>query len=444
MCYNSPVKIGSRAPVYGLALVICLLVGACGGSEPAPAATPGSGGPPPAPGIPAPAGSPAAPLSPTPGALVSPTVPPLPTGDPDVLALLPAGSQPLAVTQADLDNDRRAEWIVLAGKAGEPAFETVVPLIIAARPGGYQVVWRGQVDFSVLRSGTLQVLELTGDPYPEILYRNTTPLGGSYAFVYAGGDAVERYRPAPPQGGVCAGLAFFCGWALDLGPPDAGGRRPLISLIDRAGARQFYRWTGSAFAVAETVGGTPWPAGRSTPAPAPRPDPATVDVGAGEAISVIARLETDLDGDGGPEIAIAYQPVGEERLHLAIYSFGGPPGFPESYRQVWSLGPLAGTESQVLRTRELTGDGLPELVSGQGGGETGGGTLYVVGHTAAGYSLLRPQGGPFAGRDSFGAGDYEVQLQSGGKPPLLIAHSGPGAAQAARYLWQNGAFQYQP
>jgi hypothetical protein len=372
-------------------------------------------------------------------------VPPLPSGDPDVLALLPTGSQPLAGIKADLDADSRMEWVVLAGKTGSPAFETIVPLIIAARPGGFQVVWRGQVDFSVPRSGTLRLEELTGDQHPEIIYQNTTTLGGEYAFVYAGAAPVEQYKLVPPQGGACAGLGFFCGWTLEVGPPDATQRRPLIALIDRAGTREYYRWTGSAFAAAETVRGTPWPGGRPTPAPAERPDAAAFDVGQDEGMTtVVDRLNTDLDGDGAPEIAVTYKALGDERLYLAILAFGGPPGFPETFHRVWSSGPLAGTENQVFKVRDLTGDGHPELLSGQGGGDTGGGTLYVVGRTAAGYELLRPQGGPLAGRDSFGAGDYEIRPQTGNKPPFIWAYSGADGSQIDHYLWQNGAFQYQP
>ena len=367
------------------------------------------------------------------------------TGEPDILALLPPGTQPLDVVKADLDGDGAVEWVVLAGKTGEPVFESVLPLVIAARPGGFQIVWRGQVDFSVAASGSLQVLDLTGDGRAEILYQNTTKTGGVYAYVYVGSTQVEQHPPLGPQGGACAGLAYFCGWALDVGPPDSAGRRPLISLIDRAGTRQAYRWNGSAFAAAETLTGTPWPTVLPTPPRPTPPDPSTFDPAQGEGVTtVIARLDADLDGDRVPEIAVAYKPLGEDRLYLGIFAFGAPPGSPEAYRLVWSAGPLAGTQSQVFRTRDLTGDGHPELLSGQTGAMAAGGTLYVVGHSAAGYAILRPQGGPLAGFESFGTGDYEIRDQGGGQPPLILAYSGPDAGHVDTYQWKDGAFQYKP
>jgi hypothetical protein len=437
VCYNKAVKLAIQAVLLG----ILLLLVACQGPAPAPVATATS--------VSLPAASPAAP-SDTPGTTISVPVPPtadpetLPSGQPDILALLPAGNQPLAVVPSDLDGDGHMEWVVLAGKTGQPAFETVLPLVIAARPGGFQIVWRGQVDFSVAASGNLQVLDLTGDGHPEILYQNATPAGGVYAFVYSGSAQVDQHPSLRPQGGACAGLDYFCGWTLEIGAPAGSQPRPLISLINRTGARQYYRWSGTALAAAETVTGTPWPADRPTPPVTRPPDPANVDVAQGEGtLTVIARLTADLDGDGVPEIAITYQLAGQDRLRLAIFAFGAPPGQPDGYHMVWSAGPLAGTDNQVFKVRDLTGDGRPELLSGQGGGDTGGGTLYVVGRVGDGYGLLRPEGGPLAGRDSFGAGDYEVQVQTGNKPPLILAHSGPGASQIDRYGWQDGALRYQ-
>jgi hypothetical protein len=215
--------------------------------------------------------------------------------------------------------------------------------------------------------------------------------------------------------------------------------------VDRVGTRQLYRWTGSAFAAAETVTGTPWPTVLPTPPRSAPPDPSTFDVAQGEGVTtVIARLEADLDGDNVREIAVAYKPLGEDRLYLGIFAFGGVPGAAETYRLVWSAGPLAGTQSQVFRTRDVTGDGRPELLSGQGGAMAAGGTLYIVGHTPAGYALLRPQGGPLAGFESFGTGDYEVRDQGAGKSPLILAYSGSDGSQVATYQWKDGAFQYKP
>jgi hypothetical protein len=369
----------------------------------------------------------------------------VPPGEPDILALLPTGLQPLGVVQADLDGDGHNEWVVLAGKTGEPVFETVVPLVIAGGAGGFQIVWRGQVDFSVAGSGNLQVVDLTGDGRPEILYQNTIKTGGVYAYVYGGSAQVAEHPPLHPQGGVCAGLAYFCGWQLEVGAPDAGGRRPLISLIDRVGTRQVYRWNGSALAAAETVTGTPWPTVLPVPPRPTPPDPATFDAAQGEGVTtVIARLTADLDGDGIPEIAVAYKPLGEDRLYLGVFAFGGPPGSAETYHLVWSAGPLAGTQSQVFRTRDLTADGHPELLSGQGGAMAAGGTLYVVGHSPAGYAILRPQGGPLAGFESFGTGDYEIREQGTGVPPFILARSDSDPTRVDTYQWKDGAFQYRP
>lgn len=427
----------TRRVLYGWVLLILGLLAAC---DTAPAPTP-----PPTVFIPpaltatVPLPSPAPPSS-TP--IPRPTVPP---GEPDILALLPTGMQPLGVVQADLDGDGHNEWVVLAGKTGEPVFETVVPLVIAGGAGGFQIVWRGQVDFSVAASGNLQVVDLTGDGRPEILYQNTLKTGGVYAYVYGGSAQVAEHSPLRPQGGACAGLAYFCGWSLEVGPPDAAGRRPLVSLIDRVGTRQLYRWTGSALAAAETVTGTPWPTVLPVPPRPTPPDPDTFDVSQGEGVTtVFAQLTADLDGDGIPEIAVAYKPLGEDRLYLGIFAFGGPPGSVEAYQLVWSAGPLAGTQSQVLRTRDLTADGHPELLSGQGGAMAAGGTLYVVGHSAAGYAILRPQGGPLAGFESFGTGDYEIREQGGGAPPFIIARSGSDGTQVDTYQWKDGAFQYRP
>src|SRR5207247_1808201 len=120
--------------------------------------------------------------NPAPSGRGEPTAPPtgatLPNGEPDLLALVPPGQQLLASVKSDLDDDGRAEWVVLVGKAGQPAFETVAPLVIAARPGGFAVVWRGEADFAVAASGSLQVVDLTGDDRPEILYQNASKAGG--------------------------------------------------------------------------------------------------------------------------------------------------------------------------------------------------------------------------------------------------------------------------
>src|SRR5205085_533759 len=142
------------------------------------------------------------------------------------------------------------------------------------------------------------------DGRPEIVYQNASKVGGVYAFVYAGSGQADQHPPLRPQGGACAGLDYFCGWALDVGPLDGAGRRPLIVLADRSGARQYYRWTGSALAAAETVHGTPWPVGRPTPPVVRPPDPATFDVGGSEGgTTVVDRVDADLDGDGWAEIA---------------------------------------------------------------------------------------------------------------------------------------------
>lgn len=435
MCYNSLVRGMTRLVVYIGLLLGALVLAACG-DEVAP------------PTVAIPPALTASPEPPSPTAAPPPTLAPRPappTGEPDILTTLPAGTQPLAVVKADLDGDGRDEWVVLAGKTGQPAFETIQPLVIAARPAGFEIVWRGQVDFSVAASGSLQVTDLTGDGRAEIIYQNTTKVGGVYAFVY-GGSAQSAQHPAlTPQGGACAGLGYFCGWSLEIGPPDSAGRRPLISLVDRVGTRQLYRWTGSAFAVAESLTGTPWPTVRPVPPRPTPPPPGTFDVAQGEGVTtVIARLDADLDGDTIPEIAVAYKPLGVDRLYLGIFAFGGAPGAEETYRLVWSVGPLAGTQSQVFKTRDLTGDGHPELLSGQGGAMAAGGTLYVVGHSAAGYAILRPQGGPLAGFESFGTGDYEIRDQGGTTPPLILARSGSDAAQVDTYQWKDGAFQYKP
>lgn len=432
MCYNDRVKGLTRLLVYTWLLLGAGLLAACGDEVVPPTVF-----------IPPALTATSEPLATAARPPPRVTVPP--NGEPDVLAVLPAGTQPLAIVKADLDGDGRDEWVALAGKVGQPAFETIVPLVIAAGPGGFQIVWRGQVDFSVAAAGSLQVLDLTGDGRAEIIYQNATKAGGVYAFVYGGSAQAAQHPALAPQGGACAGLAYFCGWTLEVGPPDTAQRRPLISLIDRVGTRQFYRWTGTAFAAAETVTGTPWPTVLPTPPrPAP-PDPANFDVAQGEGVTtVIARLDVDLDGDNIPEIAVAYKPLGEDRLYLGIFGFGAPPGFAEGYHLVWSAGPLAGTQSQVFRTRDLTGDGRPELLSGQGGAMAAGGTLYVVGHSAAGYAILRPQGGPLAGYESFGTGDYEIREQSAGQPPLILAYSGPDATHVDTYQWKDGAFQYKP
>jgi hypothetical protein len=57
---------------------------------------------------------------------------------------------------------------------------------------------------------------------------------------------------------------------------------------------------------------------------------------------------------------------------------------------------------------------------------------------------LRPQGGPLAGFESFGTGDYEIRDQGGGQPPLILAYSGPDASHVDTYQWKDGAFQYKP
>jgi hypothetical protein len=174
----------------------------------------------------------------------------------------------------------------------------------------------------------------------------------------------------------------------------------------------------------------------AAPQEAPTPDIALM---LPEAASVLAQASADLDGDGLPEIVAvagyggAPDRLGYERIELFILE----PDRPDS-PIAWQA-ELTGERAEPLQIQDVNNDGLPEALITTGLGAEGQ-TLHILSWRGEAYDFLRPHGGFFDLRDSFGENAVRIQDANGDGIYEIIASHGPQASTAEVYEWDGSAY----
>ncbi|MBC7258964.1 MAG: hypothetical protein H5T65_06925 [Chloroflexi bacterium] len=162
-----------------------------------------------------------------------------------------------------------------------------------------------------------------------------------------------------------------------------------------------------------------------------------------ESAVVLSHLSLDMDGNGAPEsVVLAGWGGGADRLgydFLQVFVVALPPmGEPFV---VWQSEQLPTDRAEALQTQDLTGDGLPEVLSVQAMG-AGGEMLYVLGWQGGRYGWLLPRGGHFDGAQSFGENGVRVEDSDGDGLTDILASYGPAASLTDVYTWDGQAFVY--
>ncbi len=171
----------------------------------------------------------------------------------------------------------------------------------------------------------------------------------------------------------------------------------------------------------------------------PTPVAGGVDLGAmlpgGE---LIWRVTAELDGDGVAETGVL------AGLNARPDGFGYGALQVGVFRDVdllWQSEPLPSERGERLHVDDINGDGRLELLSFQSMGAAGY-TLYALEWNGSTYDWLRPQGGYFAGQDSFGEVAVRLQdLEGDGKVEILAGY-GPAGGQSDVYAWNGQAYTY--
>jgi len=182
------------------------------------------------------------------------------------------------------------------------------------------------------------------------------------------------------------------------------------------------------------LGGPPTP-----PPPTPADDPTLL---LPESAEPIDHVSVDLNGDGArEEIVLTGWGGGADRLGydflqmFVIASEGG------EYGIAWQSDQLPTERAEFLQVQDLTGDGLPEVLSVQAVGASGE-RLYVLSWQDA-YGWLSPQGGRFDGQDGFGENSVRVEDRDGDGLPEILASYGPAAQSTDVYAWDGQSFVYR-
>lgn len=158
----------------------------------------------------------------------------------------------------------------------------------------------------------------------------------------------------------------------------------------------------------------------------------------------LSRVSADMDGDGAPEtVVLTGWGGGANRLgydFLQMFVVATPPaGEP---LVVWQSEQLPTDRAEALEAQDLTGDGLPEVLSVQAMGASGE-VLYVLGWQGGKYGWLSPSGGHFDGADSFGENGARVEDTDGDGLAEILAGYGPAASLTDVYRWDGQAYVYR-
>jgi hypothetical protein len=153
----------------------------------------------------------------------------------------------------------------------------------------------------------------------------------------------------------------------------------------------------------------------------------------------VDRTTGDVDGDGQEEIVVVYRAVREQGLRVAVLHAIAAPS--PNFWVEWNTGELRGTQSRALRLQDLTGDGVPDIISLQSNG-TGSSFMYIYTNRPVAYRALTPTGGPLDGLPYFGEGPVRLEDVDGdGRLEILV---GPqtGGENLLVYHWDGVTYRY--
>ena len=155
---------------------------------------------------------------------------------------------------------------------------------------------------------------------------------------------------------------------------------------------------------------------------------------------IVRQIALDLDGDGKLEYVIlagfggSPDRLGYDWLQFFIVEPDRP-----GYEVAWQSGQLLTDRAEEMLFKDINGDGRVEVLSVQSMGATGQ-TMYVLAWRGEAFDFLRPQGGYFAGRDSFGDNAVRLEdLDSDGVMEILAGY-GPMASLTDVYGWNGDAY----
>ncbi len=162
---------------------------------------------------------------------------------------------------------------------------------------------------------------------------------------------------------------------------------------------------------------------------------ATPSTGMPVGASVVQQLTADLDGDGQPEQAVAYELGGQ--LGIAIT--------PEAGGQAWSASLAAGVAFAGLRGQDVDADGHTELLLETQGPEKDVYGLGVIRWVSGRGQFLAPQGGPTQSSPLFRSRFYPpfVQDINGNiNCEIVVSVDGhdPAFLDSVVYEWDGEAF----
>ncbi|MGC9400131.1 MAG: FG-GAP repeat domain-containing protein [Anaerolineae bacterium] len=180
---------------------------------------------------------------------------------------------------------------------------------------------------------------------------------------------------------------------------------------------------------------------QASPTRAAAEDPLLLLPDSGEALH---RATADLNGDGrAEEIILAGWGGSSERLSYDFLQlFVIEPQESGGYTIAWQSTSLPTGRAEPLQVQDITGDGLPEVLSVQAPG-AGGERLYVLAWQGQDYGWLSPQGGHFDGQLAFGENGARTSDLDGDGLTEILASYGPAAAQTDVYAWNGAAYVYQ-
>ncbi len=177
------------------------------------------------------------------------------------------------------------------------------------------------------------------------------------------------------------------------------------------------------------------------PSPAPGDDATLI---LPESAVPVHRASGDLDGDGTTEEVVltgwggAPDTLGYDFLQLFVITTDDD----GEYVVAWQSEQLPTERAEALRTEDINGDGLPEVLSVQAMGAAGE-TLYVLSWRDGAYGWLAPQGGEFDGQDAFGETGVRVEDQDGDGILEILADYGPASQYTDVYAWDGEAYVYE-
>ncbi len=166
-----------------------------------------------------------------------------------------------------------------------------------------------------------------------------------------------------------------------------------------------------------------------------------------DAATLIEWMSQDLNGDALPEVIVlagfggAPDQLGYDFLDLVVATPDDGPEAIAGYTLVWRSGPLVGDRAESLHVEDINNDDQVEIVVKQALGAAGE-SLQIFAPLSKSYMLLRPEGGYFDARESFGETGVRFEDVDGDNVPEILAVYGPAASKTDVYRWDGEAYVY--